>query len=179
MSESNGKLKTGFYHATITDWALGQSKEKGTPQFSITFELDAYKGSGGKREDCPTLTRTLFRYITDKTIDYFVSDLKALGYTHDDFDGLEKKSSTAFDFGGIEIEVRLNYETYEGKERERWDLAMGGKKLEVKPLEDDGVSKLNALFGDRLKGLKSNAATPPKKQPAAAAKQVNDEEIPF
>lgn len=175
-------LKVGYYGATIESWSLGQSKEKGTPEFAITFILDHYKGPGGSKVECPNLKRTAFRYITDKTIDYFVNDLKALGYDRDDFDGLDPKSSTAFDFEGIEIEVQLNYETYEGKQKEKWNLALNAGKITSKPLPEDGVSALNALFGNRLKALKGNAPAParkPAESAAAGSAASGEEEIPF
>jgi hypothetical protein len=168
------KLRPGFYVAHVQNWGLAQSKTKGTPQFTLAVVLTNFKGPGGKLEECPSLTRTIYRAITEKTIEYFVNDLKALGYDRDNFDDLDPASPNAFDFEGKEVEVRLKYEQYEGQEQERWELAL--VKPAAKPLETTGVQSLNAMFGGHLAGLRNgNGSTTPAKVPMP----TTEDQIPF
>ncbi len=186
MDNSTRELKPGYYVGHIQKWAMSEAKS-GNPQFVLTFALAHYKAAGGKQEECPALERNIYRVITEKTIEYFVNDLKALGYDRDNFDDLDPASANAFDFSGIEMEARLKYETFEGKEREKWDLAVVKGGAEVKPLEQTGVASLNARFGSNLKSLK-NGAPPvtrrPAPPPAAGYAGASDtaeggDEIPF
>lgn len=176
------ELKPGKYVGHIQQWSLGKAST-GNPQFTITFALAYYKLAGGGQEDCPSLERTIFRSITDKTIDFFVKDLQALGYDRDTFDALDPKAPDAFDFQGIEIEASLKYETYEGKEREKWNLAMTGGGLVIEPLEQSGLASLNAMFGSNLKAMRAAGAVaaPRRAEPAPAGADPGskDEEIPF
>lgn len=172
----------GYYVGHIQKWNLSEAGT-GNPQFVINF-IPAYKkGPKGAKEECPNDPRSVYRVITDKTIEYFANDLKALGYDRDTFDDLDPTSPNAFNFEGIEIEVRMKLETYDGRERERWELAM--VKTEIKPLERQGISALNAQFANKLRELRmggsgtAQARTP---APAAATGYANnaaDDDVPF
>jgi hypothetical protein len=91
--------------------------------------------------------------------------LKALGYNYATFDQIDAGHPQAFKFTGKEITVRCAHETFEGKTREKWSFAFGGG-LEIKPLEKGAVSKLNALFGSKLKqALGATTAAPARPAP--------------
>ncbi len=177
------KFTAGYYVGFIQSWALGQSKEKGTPEFSIVFIPEYKKGPGGTKEDCPQEKRTIYRYITDKTIDYFVADLKALGYDRDQFDDLDPNSPNAFNFEGAEIEARCKFEDYKGESKEKWELAL--VKNVAKPMEEGGVANLNALFGGAMKSLVGNKKAMPAASSGYGAKDGNTantgtkDDIPF
>lgn len=146
----SGKIYTGrIAHVTV-----GESKEKKTPQIVFTVEVEP---DGD--------TRTVFRYLTEKTIDHVIKDLNALGYDRGGFDEIDPDHPNAFDFVGIPVKLRVRYETYDGKEREKWDFAFGGGGIEVQKMDSKGVSRLNAVFGAKLRaGLAKKA----QQQPAPA-----------
>lgn len=158
-------LDKGLYKAVVTKWGLGVSKEKKTPQFSLTFVLRSFL-QGGKEVPCTPYERTLFRYFTDDTIDFVAKDLRALGYKHDTFDQLEPDHPEAHDFSDAEIKVELAFEKYQGKDKERWELRMGGG-FQPEKIDRSGVSKLNAVFCASLKKTPA-AAAPPKAAPTPA-----------
>lgn len=178
-------LKAGYYVGHIQSWELGEANT-GNPQFVLRVLLDHFKGPGGKREECDQVERSVYRVITDRTVDYFVNDLKALGYDRDNFDGLDPDSPDAFDFSGLEVEVQLRFETYEGKTREKWNLAVVSGRPEVKPLDVGGRATLNARFGSKLAPLRGGSSPPPIRRRPASSPTVEgpegldqESEIPF
>lgn len=147
----------GRYRGKITNWGLSPSSGKGTPQFWVSF-IPIYQINPMDPEDtktCPSEERTIFRPITEGTIDYVAQDLEKLGYDRADFDGLDPNSSAAFSFKDTEFDAVCRHDTYEGKTREKWEFAFGGG-LQLTPLATNEVKKLNALFGKRLKGKPGN-----------------------
>jgi hypothetical protein len=172
------EYEPGYYKGTIVSWTLGESNEKNTPQFCVTFTVDEREVGGGT-VPASGGERTVFRAITEGTAKYVVKDLRALGYDRDNFDDLDPESANAFDFAGLPVRVRCKYEEYKGEEKERWDFAMGAG-LQVKKLEPKGVSKLNAVFGGMLRASKPSAAAPaPRALPRPPASQAAQDDTPF
>lgn len=162
---SNITFGEGSYRGTLTKVKLGEAKN-GTPQVVFSF-LPTGKVVGGRVEQCPQFERSVFRYITEAAVEYLIEDLKRLGYCHDTFDQLDESHPQAFPFAGKEVMVRCAHETHEGVTREKWSFS-GGGGLDVKPMERSTVSKLNAMFGAKLKPLGNGGAAKPAAQ---AAKQ--------
>lgn len=158
----------GKYRGRITKWGLGKANT-GNPQFVVSFELVG-QYQNGNLASCSQFERSVFRVITDNTIDFLVSDLEKLGYPHETFDQLDPNHPQAHDFAGVEVDVQCKHETYEGVTREKWAFAWGGGAT-INPLERSDVSKLNAMFGKRLKATKP-AARP---QTAGATKTTEEE----
>lgn len=174
------QFKEGFYAGRITSrWGLGKSKDKGTPciQWWVT---PTHRKEMGKLVPMETSgERTVIRYLTEGTIDSVIKELRSFGYDYDSFDQIDPEHAEAFDFEGIEVELRCKHETYEGEARERWEFAMLGGGSFVKPIERSDVSKLNTLFGKHLKGGKApppaNSGIPAK--PVRTQTEVEAEEV--
>jgi hypothetical protein len=168
-------IAEGRYKAIITQWGLGESREKKTPYVGFTFRLLHEIGGDGKPIKCPSFERTLYRYITSETIDFVVRDLKSLGYDRDSFDYLDPKHPQAFSFKGKEIEVTCKHEKYKDEDKERWDFAFSGGLSG--PLAFEGVSRLNALFAGKLRPGGGTGTTKPSPNYSAGQRpQVPDEE---
>lgn len=168
----------GRYRARMNSAALGSSNNKGTPQIAFSFTPIGFYGPSGTIETCAADDRTIFRYISDGTIDYLIQELAALGFNRDSFSEIDSDHPNAFPWAGVEFDCRLGYEEFEGKEKERWEFARGAPK--GKPIEDQKVRELDAKYGAYLKGrsVPTNGAKPVK--PAAAAAATNsDADIPF
>lgn len=148
----------GTYRGTITNWGLTKAKT-GTPQFFVTFDILGkvdQSAPDAQLISCQAGERTIFRAITDKTIEWITGDLEQLGYPFDSFDQLERQHAAAHDFAGIEIPVRCEPHVYEGKASESWSFAWGGGgKFEATPPNKSEVSKLNALFGKKMKAART------------------------
>lgn len=166
----------GRYWAKITRQAMGEAGT-GTPQFVLTFLIVGKINPVDPKGDlipCPQFERSHFRTITDKTIDYFVEDLKILEYDKQSFKYLDPTEEGYVDFTDREIEVSCRHEDYQGKKNEKWGLARPSRGPNVKPLDGKGVRKLDSLFGKKLKdlGAKSTPST------AAATKAPTKETVP-
>lgn len=152
----------GTYQAKITTWGLSKAKT-GTNQFFICFKPTGQiveDGDGRGIIPCSDHERTIFRPITENTINYVIDDLQQLGYNRDGFQYLDPAAQNAHNFAGQDIEVVCAHESYQGKDKERWSFGWaGGGSLQLKPLENDDVRKLNALFGKRLMSAKTAAAS--------------------
>lgn len=175
------KFLQGEYVATITTWGLGESRHKKTPEFTIRFRPIGKVNPNDPEGDliqCPDDERSLYRYITQKTIDFFREDLEYLGYDKESFKYLNPDVSGAHDFSGKQINVRCDYEEFEGKTREKWKLVRGGVQ-ELVPLEDKKVRELDALYGKSLKSLASKSNGGSTKPETAATAPTDDDSIPF
>ncbi|ANS03325.1 hypothetical protein [uncultured Mediterranean phage uvDeep-CGR2-KM19-C37] len=153
----------GTYWAKITAQQLSETS-KGNPQFVLTFSLQGRVNRADPEGDlvpCPSGERRMYRAITDKTIKYFMDDLRSLGFIGDSFRQLDPKFSGHFSFLGKELEVECEHEMYEGKQKERWQLRFGAAPLDS--LADDKVRNLDALFAKQLRSLGNGAAEKPRR----------------
>lgn len=166
----------GTYWGRVTHQQLGESKEKKTPQFVLTFSVLGKINPNepdGELLSCPAGTRSVFRYFTDKTIDFVVEDVRALcaaqGITNalPSWKFLDPSTAGYFDFTGAELAFFCKHEEYQGEYKEKWSLARGGGKPDVAPLDDRGIRQLDSLFGKKLRDTQADAA-PKKKTPPPA-----------
>lgn len=148
-------LQEGIYKGHLQKVTLGETKT-GKPQIVYEFITDGILDSSGEFLDCANVNRTIFRVLTENTIDFATAELRQLGYDRDNFDDIDPESPNAFDFDGIEVTVEMKLEEYEGRQRERWQFT---RKGQGKKLEQSGVSKLNAMFGSKLKSSRPDGAT--------------------
>ena len=165
----------GRYRGRMLRAALGQSEKKGTPQIAFEFQPIGMYGANGI-ETCAADNRTIFKYITDQTIDYLIQDLAALGFDRNSFSEIDSDHENAFPWAGVEFDCRLAYEEYEGKQKERWEFARGGPK--GKPIEQKQVRELDAKYGNYLKN-KPAPANGTKAAPVGATATPEDADIPF
>jgi hypothetical protein len=184
---SSAYYKKGRYACKVVSQALGENK-KGNPQFVLRFlvlgEVDPteptnYIPAGQQYE------RTHYRVITEKTIDYFIDDLKLLGFEGASFKDLDPSSPTFHDMTGLDIDMWCDVEEWDGGTQEKWGVAqVGGFKIE--PLDAKKVRDLDNLFGKQLKTLKSDKPKPVA-APAASTSSatavvdqgITDDDIPF
>jgi|SRR5580700_1124429 hypothetical protein len=146
----------GRYWGHVTANALGKNK-KDNPQLVIRFEvrggIDPQDPDGALLNTGEIYERTMYRVITDKTVDWVKKDLQALG-----FEGQGFADITDNCFAGKDLVFECKHEDYEGSTNERWQIAHGSGALEVKPLEPAEIRKLDALFGSALKKDKPKPA---------------------
>jgi len=158
-------------------WAVRESAEKGQtdsgkPCVVVEFKL-THRAAG--KEWVPLdaeVNRKVYFYLSDKAAPYSLDKLERLGFLGD-FDTMEFDGSD----GGA-CELVCNYETYEGKTREKWDLSgRGGSGLQE--VGSDVVRRLNALWKQRAKQQGSPAPPDPPPQPATTAAAPDGNGIPF
>jgi hypothetical protein len=147
----------GDYVARITGWQFGLN-QKGTHELDLrclilgspVVENDVNQGieefEGGP------LKRTVFEYITDKTVDRVKRDLKAIGYDGD-FSGksFTPGNAASFDFvnqaavkdGGLFL-VHCGHDEYQEKVRERWTIVT----RRLSGMNREGFSQFDSLFSE-------------------------------
>lgn len=170
------------YRGRIVSQALSESST-GNTQFVLTFDvLGVYDPT--QPEALLTTTpgqRSIFRSITEKTIEYFLEDLKYLGFDKGTFGALDPASQNHHSFVGQEIDALCSHEEYNGAQKERWQLSRGGGGLTLKPVDSKAVRSLDALFGAKLKQNAAPSAKKPAKQQAAnpESEEADKEFVPF
>lgn len=143
---------SGPYIGKVLEQNLGESKNKGTPQlvlkFQIINEVDRISGERLELERCEE--RWVYLYLTEKAMDMALKSLKALGYKRSSLKYLDPNVDGFQDLAGTEVELYCKHEEYEGDLNERWSIST---PRETKPVDASSLRKLDALFGKGLKEL--------------------------
>lgn len=165
---SDEKIPAGFYkgRALANSEQYGTSKE-GTEQIALDLEI-------------PSLNRclTTFLFFTDNATEFAIQRLRACGWTGDDVTKLVGIDTN-------EIDVSVKYETYQGKERMKVEIATnGGGRVKLQATMDE---KAKRSFGARVAMMIKAGPQPKAAKPANAGKPMPsderfggaDDEIPF
>ncbi len=187
----------GEYWGDVVDHGLTEAGT-GTPQLYVRFLVlgkvsvanpGEYEESGEQKE------RTVYRAITDKTIEFVTEDMERLGFHGTMFDEFKADGPGDFDIRGTQFKFFCKHEAHykTGSPTEKWGLA---RERATTPVADDAMKRLQATFGKYLKPLAkttspSTPATgslaPPKESPSvskpaeadAALDGAADQDIPF
>lgn len=167
------------YYATITALTASESKHKQTPQMAVTMQVTHEQQGGEWVALAKPAERTMFWYMSEGAWPYTQKKLAAIGF-NGNFD--------APDCTERGIEVCMSWETYDGKDRERWELARAGGELELAPLPKDKARRFAAMWkqaGGPVPASKPKApvsAPPPvapKPVPVGAPEPLPGDEVPF
>lgn len=146
---------SGPYIGRVLEQNLGESKNKGTPQlvlkFQIINEVDRITGERLELERCEE--RWVYLHLTEKAMDMALKSLKALGYKRSSLKYLDPNTDGFQDLAGTEVELYCKHEEYEGDMNERWSVST---PRDTKPVDASSIRKLDALFGKGLKELVAN-----------------------
>lgn len=174
---------SGPYIGRVLEQALGESKNKGTPQLVLKFQIinEVDRITGERLELREQQERWVYIYLTEKAMDMALKALKALGYRKNSLRFLDPTIEGFHNFAGTEVELYCKHEEYEGEQQERWSV---NTPFESKPVDASSIRKLDALFGKGLKELvasgdpKATGKVNDALEEAAAAVQGKDD-IPF
>ena len=165
-------IEQGRYRGVICDHGFNKTstdKDQLVLTFSLIGKLDPSRPDA--MDPAPDANRSIFRVLTEKTIDYAIQDLRGIGWRGDSFAELDLASGGNASLCGTEIDVLCTHEDYQGKVQERWSLA-GRRGLELKPADSKTVMRLDAKFGKLLKQKPATAqplGVPTKTKPKAKA----------
>jgi hypothetical protein len=155
--------KPGRYSCRITDQYFGKSQNTGTLKFCLVVLI--VENLDDPDNPCRQMTREVNQWLSRRTLDRVMRDLRSLGYDGADLSGLDPDKHGFHDFRGQETEVLCEHEQdLDGNLWERWKLCGPPRKLQDK-------SQLREL--DRL--LRGNAVADTDHDRA----DVSDEEVPF
>lgn len=158
MSET---LQPGRYLVRVVGGCLGESSS-GNPQIEFGLKPLQFFDPEGGGQPVPISASTQIMYcaVTEGTMGtvsepgWLVRLLLDLGVRGE----LSDKALQATK--GQEREAILTYETYEGKERPRWNIYPERGTTAYRPLDRKKQASLNSKFGGLLKKLGSELPTP-------------------
>lgn len=154
------QYNAGRYVGEVIDQQLGKSKNKGTPQIAITFQIVGMVNEAdpdGNLLSCDQHQRTVFMFITEKTSEFICENLAKLGFRGKSFSQIDLDDPQASSMVGNQAELYCKHEEYEGELKERWNLSRGAGRVEVVPLESKESRKLDAMFGKTLSRFTTEA----------------------
>lgn len=178
----------GAYRGEIVDQGLSQSSN-GNPQIWLKFTVK--ESIDHPTETIQSYDRLIYWTITEKTVGFILDKLAALGFDGESWRQIDLNHINTQSFVGQLEDFYCKLETYEGVEREKWDLSYEGSA--IKPLDDGQARQLDALFGKKLKErfkVPSKPREKPKNTPEEqtakengaeleTALAANDDNIPF
>lgn len=178
------QYEIGKYWGRITSQWLSEAKT-GTPQFCVRFLVVGKINLADPEGDlitCQQAERTVYRPITDNTIEYVKKDLELLGFSGSSFKLLDPNTPGYQDFTGKELAFYCSHQPGQGNVglREQWGFASTDAPA-AKPLDAKKLRDLDNLFGKHLKGIKKRAAPPsePTQDEIEEANRSLPDEVPF
>lgn len=146
----------GRYWGKLTNQQLGKTKTD-KPQIILSFQIMGRidpADPDGDLISCNEYERSVFRVITENTLEYAMKDLATLSFTGDSLSQIGLDHPHCVDMRGTETALSCDHEEYpagSGKIKERWEIAREGGSLQVKPLDEKEKRTLDTLFGRKLK----------------------------
>ncbi len=179
----------GRYEGEVTDQGFVKART-GNVQFIIRFTVKGRIDPANPDNMFPVpaqYERTVYRALTEKTVEYFVGDMAGLGIEIASFTDLDPKNERGFvSLKGKIADFICSHETgMDGGLREKWGLgrpATAGKPVES--IASAEVKSLDRLFGKHLKKAPATQVPTPRLQPVSATAdsgglEIGDEDIPF
>lgn len=111
----------------------------GKPYMAVVLQVSHHDDGSGTPRAIDPVNRTLSLWMTDAAWEHTRDKLKALGF-HGDF---EKPQFTLPADG---VWLTMSHETYNGKEREKWELASWGDKQAGDALGHDLAIRFSARY---------------------------------
>lgn len=150
-------LDAGNYLGYIDTAVTTESGKNKTPALAITFTV-AHRAVNGEWEPLVADQKaTVYLFLSEAAWAYTEDKLKKLGF-NGDFDAPQWGEDTIAN--GVALVCK--HEEYEGKTRDKWELAIGGG---VAKAETNTIAKLTQRW-------KNNNATRPAGRPASPPKSL-------
>jgi hypothetical protein len=167
----------GVYVGEVIGQGLGLTKN-GNRQFVLQCKILGTPIDDSYIPASQQYTRTVYRVITDKTMEYVARDLEAL-----DFDGsngfgpLDPEHPRHQSFKGHQVNLYCKHEDdLQGFPRERWSIANGAASLTLTPVEKKDIRELDQLYG---KMLPKKRAASESNVAVADSLEITDDDLPF
>lgn len=166
-------MAEGKYRIRLKEHVMSESKN-GNPQIAIQFDVIGVYGPNGEYSQHAPFERTMFLTITDKTVDWIMETLRAIGFMGKSFTELDTQQPNHHSFAGVEVDAWCKHDEYDGKTREKWNISRGAGASLPKPSDRSSLRKLDALYGSYLQ--KPIAVPPP---PLPTSIELENDNVPF
>jgi hypothetical protein len=186
------QYEVGRYWGKITHQRVSETSTK-KAQLVLTFAVLGKVNLSDPDGDllaCQDGERSVYRAITDATMEYIVADMDAIGWFGNKWSQFDENDRECVSVIGKELAFFCKHEdrnvkdeetgkwVASGELREVWSIAM--QSAPVKSLDEKGMKSLDSMFGKALKGRKPKQETvpqPAKKSPAAMTKEELNAEL--
>lgn len=142
-------MQDGKYFAKVLS-AVTTKAQTGNPQMAVKLSV-THSANGDSWDAIEPVEKTMFWSLTDAAWEFTRQKLEMLG-----FDGDFANPGFAAEALDTGIAVGLHHEEYQGKSRERWELADYGGSREYEQAPEDILRKLGATW----KATKRKGGTP-------------------
>lgn len=172
---------TGVYRGRAKTWGLGKAGT-GTPQFVIGLQVtemarDEYDPTAGfeplqDSEGQPApLKRQVFMAITPGTQKMVEANLKSLGYTGAlKASRLNPGNPDSHDFSKLDILVQCSHDNYQGRDREKWELARQMRSQMTREDQDQFDQMFAGVTDDEIAKAPEPAKEPEPVKPVPPSK---------
>jgi hypothetical protein len=165
----------GRYRVEIVNAALGESKEKGTPQVEVTILPKGVYGGGGQLLECADQPRTVYLPLTEACLGtaentgWVMKTLAAFGFVGPSFNDLQPLIGKVAD-------AQCVIESFDGEDREKWSLRRPYGQAPPRPAEKKTIRSLDAKYAGLLKTARNGVPSPKKENevPSAAPTAIAD-----
>jgi hypothetical protein len=124
--------------------------------------------------------RSMYRALTEKTIEYFVSDMAKLGVEVSSFADLDPNTEGFTNLTGKTYDMMCTHEAgTDGGMRERWSVVQAFASKPIESIASNEVKALDRLFGKHLKKSPTPVQRTPPQPAAEYAAGITDDDIPF
>lgn len=162
-------ISVGNYYGRPIKWGVSEEGTRKTPAFWCEFEITHVSADDKWVPVVEIVTRTVYSYLSDAAFDRSQQKLTVCLGFNGNFQEPEI-SEKAKD--GITLEC--THETYNGKDRERWDYPGGERQRQA--VGNDEIRKLNALW---KRGQTASSETTAGPVGAPTAGPPNPDDAPF
>lgn len=170
----------GNYHGNLINGVMDTAKSSGEAVMQLLFQVEYYASNGNwARLDQP-LQRTVWVSLSRNALPYAEQKLAVLGFQGDygDPQFVNPDDSTK----PVSVALICRHETYENKDREKWDLVKWGEQREATPPDDNTIRTLNQKWRTSQSASQAPAGEPG--PPAATTATTVDrlppgDDIPF
>lgn len=165
----------GRYRCEITNHGLTKAST-GTVQIVIKFRV--LESINPRVPIEQNYERMAFLPVTEKTMEYLIPKLEALGYSRDSIRFLDLDNPQCHDLRGTTAEFFCKHEAgQDGSMRERWDVCTPSAAMELKPPDPQDIRRLDMLFG-RARKTGSPASRPKDIPPSSSDEAITDDDVP-
>lgn len=166
----------GLYQVRHVSQRLGKSRNKGTPQITLTFRPYAILNpqTGEYESMLGPYDRTAYLYMTDKTSIGTLDKIESIGIVGlHEWRQVDENEPDCIRANQTYV-VECRREEYEGRIQDKWEIP--GSGIEVIPMDETEKKNLERKFGKLLKDRGSyTPIDPPVVRPAVRSERFEEQ----
>ena len=172
------QYEAGTYNCRIVGQKLSKNERTSNYQVVITVMPLEQQDPAGEWHIVDGEERSMYFAVTEKAAQWTVDRLATLGLFFDDWAQVDENNPNCCSIVGCTAVVNCKLETYDGRLRERWDVATASAAPQS--VDDSQAAEVQALFGHLLKPVaKPKAQSSAKRAGDDVETEPTADEMPF